>query len=187
MEMEEEWLPFVNETVEPKLGLGRQSKTTSKHILTIGIGVGALIMLVAVPLLRLHSLLATTLDLKLGLGLELDASSAHVQQEHNSNTRWTDPCTFYEKGTGPLPVILMALGRTGSSITWSTMSALTGERNIAYETTGQTANISAQFFECLERDQFAFHNWTVQKLCHIQQRRSDVSINAGIAGFQWKP
>mmetsp|Transcript_20477 Transcript_20477/g.30826 ORF Transcript_20477/g.30826 Transcript_20477/m.30826 type:complete len:192 (-) Transcript_20477:757-1332(-) len=73
---------------------------------------------------------------------------------------WTDPCTFYERGTGPIPV-LMALGRSGSSITWSTLSALTGERNIAYEKTGQTENKTEQFFKCLENCPLAFHNWTI--------------------------
>jgi len=100
---------------------------------------------------------------------------------------WTDPCTFYERGTGPIPVVLMALGRSGSSITWSTLSALTGKRNIAYEKTGQTENKTEQFFKCLENCPLAFHNWTIQALCHIQQRRSDVTVNSGIAGFQWKP
>lgn len=103
------------------------------------------------------------------------------------NWQWTDPCTFYERGTGPIPVILMALGRSGSSITWSTMSALTGERNIAYERTGQTQDKAEKFFKCLEKCPFSFHNWTIQSLCHTQQRQPDVTINSGIAGFQWKP
>jgi hypothetical protein len=42
-------------TSELKLGFGRQSKTTSKLVLVIG----ALAMLVAVPLLNLYSLLTT--------------------------------------------------------------------------------------------------------------------------------
>eukprot|EP00985_Skeletonema_marinoi_P029549 scaffold28199_cov110-Skeletonema_marinoi.AAC.1 len=97
---------------------------------------------------------------------------------------WTDPCTLYERGTGPIPVVLMALGRSGSSITWSTLSALTGERNIAYERTGQTENVTEQFFKCLENCPLAFHNWTIQLLCHIQQRSSDVTVNSGIAGLK---
>ncbi len=103
------------------------------------------------------------------------------------NWKWTDPCTFYRKGTGPIPVILMALGRSGSSITWSTMSTLSGERNFAYERTGQTQEITERFFQCLEQCPFSFHNWTIQALCHIQQRRPDITIKSGIAGFQWKP
>ena len=37
-----------------------------------------------------------------------------------------------ESSDAPLPVILMALGRSGSSITWDVMSHLTGGRSIAY-------------------------------------------------------
>lgn len=107
--------------------------------------------------------------------------------ECKKDWNWTEPCTFYERGTGPIPVVLMALGRSGSSITWSTMSALTGERNVAYERTGQTIEKTENFFACLEKCPLAYHNWTIQSLCHIQRRRPDVTINSGIAGFQWKP
>lgn len=107
--------------------------------------------------------------------------------ECKKDWNWTEPCTFYERGTGPIPVVLMSLGRSGSSITWSTMSALTGERNIAFERTGQTMEKTEQFFSCLEKCPLAHPNWTIQSLCHIQRRRPDVTIKSGIAGFQWKP
>lgn len=107
--------------------------------------------------------------------------------ECKKDWHWTEPCAFYERGRGPIPVVLMSLGRSGSSITWSTMSALTGERNIAYERTGQTMEKTEQFFACLEKCPLAYHNWTIQSLCHIQRRRRDVTIKSGIAGFQWKP
>jgi hypothetical protein len=169
-----------------KLGFGRQSNTKSTLVLMIV----SLVMLVAVPLLQLHRVL-TTLDLNLNMSLaQREQAQENVVRpiwEEDWTMDWTEPCTFYERGTGPLPVILMALGRSGSSITWSTMSALTGERNIAWEETGGNENTSALFFDSLESNQLAFHNWTLQKLCHIQQHRTDVSINAGIAGFQWKP
>jgi len=100
---------------------------------------------------------------------------------------WEKPCTFHDKGTGPIPVVLMSLGRSGSSVTWDTLSALTGERNVAFEATGGNPRSSKAFFEDLAEDEFAFYNWTVQRLCHIQTRRPDVNEKAGIAGFQWKP
>lgn len=108
-------------------------------------------------------------------------------KREEDNQLWTDPCTFYKNGVGPIPVVLMALGRSGSSITWSTMSALTGERNIAYEVSGGNHNSSNIFFHELKENDLAFHNWTLQRLCHIQQHRPDITLNTGIAGFQWKP
>lgn len=101
---------------------------------------------------------------------------------------WTDPCKF--RKNHPQPVIIMSLGRSGSSITWDTMSALTGKRNIAAEITGGNPQSSKLFFDNLETDEAfrPFTNWTIQYLCHVQRegRRSDI-VDAGIAGFQWKP
>jgi len=102
-------------------------------------------------------------------------------------SNWTEPCNFHEKGTGPIPVVLMSLGRSGSSVTWDTLSALAGKRNVAFEVTGGNPRSSKAFFEDLAENELAFYNWTVQRLCHIQTRRPDVTEKAGIAGFQWKP
>lgn len=90
-------------------------------------------------------------------------------------------------GHGPLPVILMALGRSGSSVTWDTMSALTGARNVAYEITGGTFSDSIKFFESLKENPAIGYDWIVQRLCFIKQFREDISKDKGIYGFQWKP
>ncbi len=82
----------------------------------------------------------------------------------------------------------MALGRSGSSITWDAMSALTGQRNVAYEVTGGNKNSSLAFFNDLQENECAYYNWTLQRLCHVQQYRPEIERDvAGIAGFQWKP
>ena len=111
----------------------------------------------------------------------------HLIRTTSGFNKWTEPCNFHEKGTGPIPVVLMSLGRSGSSVTWDTLSALTGKRNIAFEATGGNPRSSQVFFEDLVENELAFYNWTVQLLCHIQTRRPDVTEKAGIAGFQWKP
>mmetsp|Transcript_7645 Transcript_7645/g.10140 ORF Transcript_7645/g.10140 Transcript_7645/m.10140 type:complete len:354 (+) Transcript_7645:3-1064(+) len=101
---------------------------------------------------------------------------------------WTKPCSF--RPNSPQPVVLFALGRSGSSITWDTMSALTGQRNIAYEITGGNPWSSIEFFDQLQNDTVyqQFSNWTIQRLCHVQRKgmRKDMD-GVRIAGFQWKP
>ena len=119
--------------------------------------------------------------------LQIKYSSEDRVRAHNEHDLWKQPCQFKPNGTGPLPVVLMALGRSGSSVTWDTMSQLTGQRNMAYEVTGGNRNSSKEFFNDMQEDELAFHNWTMQRLCHIQQNRPDISSEAGIAGFQWKP
>ena len=94
------------------------------------------------------------------------------------------PCQLSSEG--PLPVILMSLGRSGSSITWDTMSALTGKRSRAYEISGGNQFTSKIFFDDLGEDPNMTHDWAVDRLCFIQKHRDDVQ-GAGIAGFQWKP
>jgi hypothetical protein len=94
------------------------------------------------------------------------------------------PCQLSSEG--PLPVILMSLGRSGSSITWDTMSALTGKRSRAYEITGGNQFTSKIFFDELADDPNMTHDWAVDRLCFVQKQRDDVQ-GAGIAGFQWKP
>ena len=87
---------------------------------------------------------------------------------------------------GPLPVVLVALGRSGSSITWDTLSALTGKRNTAYEITGGNINKSTAYFDKLEQDTSKGYDWAIDRLCRIQKYREDAQ-GAGISGFQWKP
>jgi len=108
------------------------------------------------------------------------------KQQHDIavNQNSTSGCELSSEG--PLPVILMALGRSGSSITWDTMSALTGKRNTAYEITGGNFNKTAAYFDKLEQDTSKGYDWAIDRLCRIQKYREDAQ-GAGISGFQWKP
>ena len=85
----------------------------------------------------------------------------------------------------PIPVIFMSLGRSGSSITWDTLSALSGTRNKAYEITGQTFPKSEVFFNSLLENPEKGYDWAVKRLCSIKKVHSDQ--RHGVIGFQWKP
>ena len=89
-------------------------------------------------------------------------------------------CELYPEGIGPIPVVFLALGRSGSTVTWDTMSALTGESTVAYEATGQTENKSKLFFNAQKK----FGNrWALLRLCALQK---EAPLGTGIVGFQWK-
>ena len=116
-----------------------------------------------------------------------EASTSRVPIEVNHPASTKSNCVLQKEGEGPIPVILMSLGRSGSSITWDTMSALTGHRNKAYEYTGNTASKSDRFFNALETNEAVGYDWAIKKLCIIQHRPKNISTNTGIIGFQWKP
>jgi hypothetical protein len=94
-------------------------------------------------------------------------------------------CSFakpYSKA--PIPVILMSLGRSGSSVTWNTLSTMLGSTTTAYELTGGNKTKSANFFNSMEPDSV---DWAVEKLCRIQRYHIKHTPNSVITGFQWKP
>lgn len=143
-------------------------------------------------LLALLGIVATIIVLQIATeALLFDASFEAKTGEANANIRV--PLQVRVNSTscelsldGALPVILMSLGRSGSSITWDTMSALTGQRNVASEITGGNPETSKEFFSHLEENPYESHNWPTKRLCLIQKNH-DKSKGAGIVGFQWKP
>lgn len=97
----------------------------------------------------------------------------------------TNSCQLISPYEGPLPVILMALGRSGSSVTWDTMARLTGDTNVAYEVTGGNQTKSRHFFDSINPN--VGSSWPIERLCFIQKRVISQTSHSGIAGFQWKP
>jgi hypothetical protein len=89
-----------------------------------------------------------------------------------------------EKSPAPRPVILMALGRTGSSVLWDTLSRMTGNATFANEITGGNQEKSLQFFDRIH-DNLSV-TWAEKRLHQIQKHYKNVT-NAAIVGFQWKP
>ena len=107
---------------------------------------------------------------------------AFFPENHSKN------CRMMPDSEAPVPVILMADGRTGSSITWMTISRMTGYPNVAYEYTGQQLNKTKIFFDSI-RPEVGSH-FAVQQLCRLQHDASvvdKVKRGVGIVGFQWKP
>lgn len=97
-------------------------------------------------------------------------------------------CQLLPEDEGPLPVIIMAVGRTGSSITWNTISRMTGFSNIAEELTGGNRNATIDFFSNNITTEVGVH-WASEMVCEEQHRvqKEMKTSGIGIAGFQWKP
>ncbi len=108
-----------------------------------------------------------------------------------------DRCKFVPKGRGPQPVLLMSLGRSGSSITWKTISSLAvgaeSTSTSANEVTGGNKESSKEYFDDIQ-DHIGKH-WIWLKLCNIQRyhmekrrKNNEKGYDANnIVGFQWKP
>ena len=119
-----------------------------------------------------------------GLGTKRDDLSPNISSITRMNQH---PRACALSSQGPLPVILFALGRSGSSITWNTISALTKEKDAnittAWEYTGGNPRKSKEFFENLEKGKEGY-DWAVKHLCNLQRKSLP---GQGIIGFQWKP
>lgn len=91
----------------------------------------------------------------------------------------------------PIPVILMADGRTGSSVTWMTISRMTGFPNIANEFTGQQQQATREFFDSIDPKMGS--HFAVNRLIYLQHNaaenitRGELVRGEGVVGFQWKP
>lgn len=83
---------------------------------------------------------------------------------------------------GPVLVVYICNGRSGSSNTWLTLSTLAGERNEALETVGSNQDQVDEFFDYLGSEE-AGSWWVTEHLCETQ----NYNCGSGIAGFQWKP
>ena len=118
----------------------------------------------------------STAGIQSSLPAEAEADATAEAEAKTRIYKWTEPCTFQRKQSQwqwqsqshsksnndnhndnnnnnnfkYVPIILMSLGRSGSSITWDTLSALTGQRNVAYEITGGNPNTSREFFNSLQ-------------------------------------
>jgi hypothetical protein len=90
--------------------------------------------------------------------------------------------------SSPLPTILISRGRSGSTITWLTISSILGNLNHACEFTGSNSKESRDFFQAIETNPNIHSDWAVKRLCYIQNNQKGIDIyNPGIAGFKWKP
>ncbi len=95
-------------------------------------------------------------------------------------------CSFLQPyETKPVPLILIAMGRTGSSVTWDTISTLLGSTTKAYEITGGNATKSRNFFDSIDPN--VGTDWAIERLCKVQNYNVKNFEDPVISGFQWKP
>lgn len=97
-------------------------------------------------------------------------------------------CNLRQDENAPLPLVFMALGRTGSSITWATIAKILGdeEPEKAIEIVGRVHPEATEFFATMP-DQVASY-WPSAYICDLQSNFTKSGLhNSGIVGFQWKP
>ena len=125
--------------------------------------------------------------------LQLGHHYFRIVKRYNRNSYYIhyqkkyDRCKFQDNG--PEPAILMALGRSGSSVTWDTLARLSGDATIAHEITGGNQEGSLGYFNDIK--DHINEQWASLRLCNIQRYYMDKSKNDGknyaMVGFQWKP
>ena len=113
-----------------------------------------------------------------------DYSTTTWKEEVEASKHAAPVCTLDASTStkkAPVPVILMSLGRSGSSATWQVLGELTGLATHASELTGSSEQQNQEFFSHIEHH--AHGSWALKWLCHEQKKHPE----AGIVGFQWKP
>jgi len=90
-------------------------------------------------------------------------------------------CILKSPPEAPQPVILLSLGRSGSSATWQVMGNLTGKVTPSIEYTGSNTKQSIAFFDKIPPNDHG--NWLLKYMC-VQQSQHPT---AGLIGFKWKP
>lgn len=127
-----------------------------------------------------------------------DPNSITVCWDHLLQSK-ADACELIQdRKVAPLPVIFVSLGRSGSSISWSTIAKMMGDANPekAFEITGQIEEQTVEFFNSIP-DEFA-ETWPSDYICDLQHnfitaKADEYGVSEsdyeghGIVGFQWKP
>jgi len=109
--------------------------------------------------------------------------TANVPSMPHPAFRKGDPpaCILKSPPGAPQPVILLSLGRSGSSATWQVMGNLTGKVTPSIEYTGSNTKQSIAFFDKIPPNDHG--NWLLKYMC-VQQSQHPT---AGLIGFKWKP
>jgi len=92
-------------------------------------------------------------------------------------------CSLNATATSPVPLILISIGRAGSSATWQGISHLTGHCFRGREYPGSNSGTAKRFFK-KNVPSGNNGNWILEYLCEQQIAYSD---KGGIIGFKWKP
>uniref|UniRef100_A0A7S3Q9B2 Sulfotransferase domain-containing protein n=2 Tax=Chaetoceros debilis TaxID=122233 RepID=A0A7S3Q9B2_9STRA len=128
--------------------------------------------------------------------------SIAVNWDHIIQSKANSCELIQEWKVAPLPVVFMALGRTGSSITWSTVAKIMGDADPkkAIEITGRINEESVEFFTGIPHP--LVESWPSDYICDLQHNFTSANLGneggvdgdgdsdydgGGIVGFQWKP
>ena len=82
---------------------------------------------------------------------------------------------------GPIPVIFVVNGRSGSDATWATLSTLAGSKSAIGEHTGENKVMAMDFLGRMTEEEGAW--WVTEHLCQFAHHQCDKPISA----FKWKP
>lgn len=110
--------------------------------------------------------------------------SEGIPSEYLANDEEHEKCKFQQSKSAPTPVILMALGRSGSSVTWDTLTTMLGSTTKASEIPGGNQTKSIDFLNSRTDPK-----WPINKSCYIQNKNRAQFVDPPpvITGFQWKP
>lgn len=106
-------------------------------------------------------------------------SSATVQSKFVSSKNINRGTCLVDHG--PVPYILMTLGRSGSGSTWQIIGNLTGMETPSEEYTGGGSHDSQRFFKAIGPGDGG--KWMLKNLCSKQKKFP----SAAAVGFKWKP
>eukprot|EP00566_Odontella_aurita_P018883 CAMPEP_0113543434 /NCGR_PEP_ID=MMETSP0015_2-20120614/10156_1 /TAXON_ID=2838 /ORGANISM="Odontella" /LENGTH=316 /DNA_ID=CAMNT_0000443593 /DNA_START=247 /DNA_END=1197 /DNA_ORIENTATION=+ /assembly_acc=CAM_ASM_000160 len=83
--------------------------------------------------------------------------------------------------SGPVPVILLSRGRSGTGSMWQILGSLTGKETPSDEYTGSNKRKSDAFFHNV--GPYDGGKWILDVMCYYQRKYK----RAKIVGFKWKP
>lgn len=113
----------------------------------------------------------------------------HTKSSRKRNVNMTfvnrhefEKCQFtpVEDG-GPIPVIFIVNGRSGSDATWATLSALAGGKSPIGEHTGENKVKAMDFLGRMTEEEGSW--WVSEHLCQFAHLHCDKPL----AAFKWKP
>ena len=113
-----------------------------------------------------------------------DDSEANKETHDDRSTPKESPKVPCSLQSHPTPMILMTLGRSGSSSMYQVLSKLSGNDTFpVHEYTGSDAAKSRKFFREEIPTTDVNGDWLVKYICRSQRHHP----TAGIVGFKWKP
>ena len=121
-----------------------------------------------------HNLLPTCID------TVYTKSSRKQNTNHAFINRHEYPICKFEKD-GPIPVIFIINGRSGSDATWATLSTLAGGKSPIGEHTGENKVKAMEFLGTMTEQEGNW--WVTEHLCQFAHKHCDKPL----AAFKWKP